>query len=124
LALGFLATKARPDVLTLALPADLAAGLVDALEHLRTTATPDHRVRLDDLAPDLAAGTGSGPTLEVTARRDLLRELLVVAIDEAGDKLSQRSTRLLRGGSAAELRGALAELGGLLDLLEAVEAGG
>jgi hypothetical protein len=110
LALGFLATKARSDVLTLSAPADLVPGLLGALEHLSTPAAAD-------LAEDLAAG---GP---VTARRDLLRDWLAVAIDEAGDRIARQSTRLLRGeGSAAELRADLTRLGGLLDLLDAVDA--
>jgi hypothetical protein len=117
LALGFLATKARSDVLTLSPPADLVPGLVGALDHLRSTAAADRRAPLDELARDLAAG---GP---LTARRDLLSELLAVAIDEAGDRIGLQSTRLLRGeGSAAELRAAVAQLSGLLDLLETVDA--
>ena len=45
-----------------------------------------------------------------------------VAIDEAGERIGSRSTRLLRGeGSAGELRAPLAELGGLLDLYELLE---
>jgi hypothetical protein len=119
LALGFLATKARPDVLTLPLPADLAPGLVGALDHLRTTAAADRREPLDALARDLAGG---GP---LTARRDLLSELLAVAIDEAGERVGLQSTRLLRGeGSAAELRTGIGQLTGLLDLLETVAPDG
>ncbi|MEA2401619.1 MAG: hypothetical protein QOK00_2022 [Thermoleophilaceae bacterium] len=120
LALGFLATKARSDVLTLSLPADLVSGLVDALDHLRTGAGADRRAELDDLARDLA---GSGP-LEVTARRALLGELLAVAIDEAADELSRQSTLLLRGqASAAAVRAGLAQVSGLLDLFETVDTG-
>jgi hypothetical protein len=120
LALGFLATKARSDVLTLSLPADLVSGLVDALDHLRTGAGADRRTELDDLARDLA---GSGP-LEVTARRALLGELLAVAIDEAADELSRQSTLLLRGqASAAAVRAGLAQVSGLLDLFETVDTG-
>jgi hypothetical protein len=120
LALGFLATKARSDVRTLSLPADLVSGLVDALDHLRTGAGADRRAELDDLARDLA---GSGP-LEVTARRALLGELLAVAIDEAADELSRQSTLLLRGqASAAAVRAGLAQVSGLLDLFETVDTG-
>lgn len=120
LALGFLATKARSDVLTLSLPADLVSGLVDALDHLRTGAGADRRAELDDLGRDLA---GSGP-LEVTARRALLGELLAVAIDEAADELSRQSTLLLRGqASAAAVRAGLAQVSGLLDLFETVDTG-
>jgi hypothetical protein len=113
LALGFLATTARSDVLTLSLPAHVVPGLVDALEHLSASRGAD----LDALARQLADG---GP---LTARRDLLRELLGVAIDEAGERIGSRSTGLLRGtGSAGDLRAPLAELGGLLDLYEGLEA--
>jgi hypothetical protein len=113
LALGFLATTARSDVLTLSLPAHVVPGLVDALEHLR----PSRGADLDELARQLAAG---GP---LTARRDLLGELLAVAIDEAGERIGSRSTDLLRGeGSAGELRAPLAELAGLLDLYEGLDA--
>jgi hypothetical protein len=113
LALGFLATTARSDVLTLSLPAHVVPRLVDALEHLR----PSRGADLDALARQLADG---GP---LTARRDLLGELLAVAIDEAGERIGSRSSGLLRGeGSAGELRGPLAELGGLLQLYEGLEA--
>ena len=113
MALGFLATTARSDVLTLSLPAHVVPGLVDALEQLR----PSGHADLDALALQLAEG---GP---LTARRDLLGELLAVAVDEAGERIGARSTNLLRGeGSAGELRAPLAELGGLLDLYELLEA--
>lgn len=113
MALGFLATTARSDVLTLSLPAHVVPGLVDALEHLR----PSRGADLDALARQLADG---GP---LVARRDLLGELLAVAIDEAGERIGSRSTGLLRGeGSAGELRAPLAELGGLLDLYEGLGA--
>jgi hypothetical protein len=106
LALGFLATKARSDVLTLSPPADLVPGLVDALEHLGSA-----------LADELKA---SG---QITARRDLLGELLRVAIDAAGDEVALQSTHLLRSdGSAAQLRAGVARLTGLLELLDAVDA--
>jgi hypothetical protein len=45
-----------------------------------------------------------------------------VAIDEAGERIGTRSSRLLRGeASAGDLRAPLAELGGLLDLYEGLE---
>jgi hypothetical protein len=99
LALGFLATTARSDVLTLSLPAHVVPGLVDALEHLRPS---------------------SGP---LVAHRHLVGELLTVAIDEVGERIGTRSTGLLRGeASVGDLRAPLAELGGLLDLYEGLEA--
>jgi hypothetical protein len=104
LALGFLATKARSDVLTLSISADLVSELLGALDHV---SSPE--------GVDLAGG-------QLTARRDLLDELLRVAIDEAGDQVGLASGRLLRGeGSAAELRERVATLDGLLGLLDAVE---
>jgi hypothetical protein len=113
LALGFLATTARSDVLTLSLPAHVVPGLVDALEHLRQSGRAD----LDALARQLDV---SGP---LVGRRELLGELLAVAIDEAGDRIGSRSTGLLRGeGLAGELRAPLAELGDLLDLYETLDA--
>jgi hypothetical protein len=123
LALGFLATKARSDVLTLSLPAELASGLVDALDHLRAGAAPHRGASLDDLGRQLAAAPPAGGPLELTARRDLLSELVAVAIDEAADRLGRHGTRLVRGeASAAELRAGLVELSGLLDLLETLDA--
>jgi hypothetical protein len=105
LALGFLATTARSNVLTLTPPADLVPGLVDALEHLTG---PD--------AARLAAALRAGGA--VSARRDLLHEMVRVAIDEAGERVGQGCTRLVRGeGSASELRALVAQLSGLLDLL-------
>jgi hypothetical protein len=104
LALGFLATKARSDVLTLSIPADLVSELIGARDHL---SSPE--------GLDVADG-------RLTARRDLLDELIRVAIDEAGDQAGLAGGRLLRGeGSAAELRARVATLSGLLDLLDAVE---
>jgi hypothetical protein len=117
LALGFLATKARSDVLNLPVPAELVPGLADALDHLRASAGADRGADLDALARQLADG---GP---LTARRDLLGELLAVAIDEAGERIGSQSTGLLHGeGSAGELRALLAELGGLLELYERLDA--
>lgn len=90
------------------MPPDRVARVLDALRHL-----------------EVAAG---GPTLtpsgELTGPRELLREVLTVAIDEAAETLSGRCTRLLRGtGSAAEVRAGIEELSGLLDLLDSVEKG-
>jgi hypothetical protein len=116
LALGFLATTARSDEITLSLPADLAAPLGDALEHLRAAATGERAAAFEELARQAA-------TRRIRAPRGAMRELLAVAIDEAGERVSRESSRLLRetsGPGAAELRAALDELGALLDLLETV----
>jgi hypothetical protein len=115
LALGFLATKASSEVLTLSLPADLVPGFVDALDHLRASAAAERRAELDDVAASLSGGA------TVTARRDLLGELLAVAIEEAGERVASAGARLLRGeGGAAELRAAIDGVGRLLDLFESV----
>jgi hypothetical protein len=108
LALGFLATEARSDEITLSLPLELAAPLADALDHLRA-ATGERSARLEGA--------------ELTAPPEKLRDLLAVAIDEAGERVSSASTRLLRGeDEPAELRAELVRLGALLDLLETVSA--
>jgi hypothetical protein len=92
----------------------LGSPLADALEHLRGTATGERAAAFENLSRRLEQG-------HVTARRDALRELLAVAIDEAGDRVAHASTGLLRAdATAVELRAALQELGALLDLLEAV----
>jgi hypothetical protein len=117
LALGFLATKARSDVLTLDLPAGLVSALVDAVDQLERTARDERRAALGRLAGELAAAPA-----RVTARRDLLRELVAVAVEETAERVALASNRLLRGeGSAEAVRAPLGELNGLLDLLDAVD---
>ena len=113
MALGFLATTASADEITLSLPPELAVPLADALQHLRRTSSGERTAAFDELARQAATG-------DLRASRDTLRELLAVAIDEAGEQVSDASSRLLRGDDAAEaeLRADLAELGALLDLLE------
>ena len=112
MALGFLATTARSDEITLSLPAELAPPLADAVKHLRATASGERANRFEKLASHLAAGELSGP-------RDTLGELLATAIDETGERIGNDSSRLLRGdATAGELRARLHELGALLDLLE------
>ncbi len=88
----------------LTVPADLVPGLVDALEHLESPPPSERQ---------------SDGTLTLTASREVLRELLAVAIDEAGEAVARASTRLLRGeGSVGDLRARLAVLAGLVELLE------
>lgn len=62
----------------------------------------------------------------LAAPRAVLREAALVAIDELGETLSSRCTRLLRdrGGATPEIREALVELGALLDLLERIDYSG
>jgi hypothetical protein len=94
--------------MTLTVPPDRVARLLDALDHLRVEADRDALSR-------------SG---ELTATRREVHEVLIVAIDEAGEALSGHCTSLLRGtGSAAPVRDGVEELGGLLDLLDSVERG-
>jgi hypothetical protein len=80
----------------------------DALEHMHA-----------------AAGRATlAPSGELTGPRTVLRELLAVAIDEAAEALGGDCTRLLRGaGSVDEVRAGVAELSGLLDLLERIDDG-
>ena len=78
---------------------------------------PGQAARLLDALKEL----GRPPTL--TAPRAVIREAVLVAIDETGEAVSAASTSLLRGreASAEELRESVAELGGLLDLLETID---
>jgi hypothetical protein len=92
--------------MTLTVPPALVARLLDALEHLQIREARQALVR----------------ARELTALRPQLRELLLVAIDDAADGLSGRCTALLRGsGSTEEVRNAVEELSGLLDLLGSVD---
>jgi hypothetical protein len=115
LALGFLATEPRSDVLTLSPPADLVPGLVDALDHLRGSSGAGREAELDALGSALAGGGA------VSAQRDLLTELLAVAIDEAGERVAGLTSRLVRGDAGtSELRAALDGLGRLVGLHDSV----
>jgi hypothetical protein len=108
LALGFLATKE----ITLSLPDGVAARLADALEQLRETASGERLTALERVADRLAGGELSGPP-------DLLRELIAVALDVAGEQIAGASTRLLRGeDTTADLRSLLSEASALVDLIE------
>jgi hypothetical protein len=115
LALGFLATTARADEITLSLPTDIAAPLIDALEHLRRSSTGERAAAFEELARQAA-------TRRLSAPRDAVAELLAVAIDEGGERVGRASSQLLRGDptAAPALRAALAELGALLDLFESL----
>jgi hypothetical protein len=85
-------------------PANLAAAVADALEHLPGAG---------ELTRELAcSGT-------LTARRERLRDTLTVAIDEAGETVVLECRRLLRRqAAAADVRARVATLAALLDLLE------
>lgn len=75
---------------------------------------PAQAARLRDALGEL----GRPPAL--TAPRAVLHEAALVAIDELGEQVSALATRLLRerGGSGRELREALDELRGLMDVLD------
>jgi hypothetical protein len=105
-------------------PPALAAGLLDALHQLQSTAAGDAWPQLEPLVEPLQAGEPAPlEPVDLTAPAPVLRELLLVAIDEAGESLGRRCTALLRGdATVAAVRGALAELGGLLGLLEGLDA--
>ncbi len=108
MALGFLATNAHPEVLTLEVPAGVAPLLRDAVEHLPAAAP---------LATQLEAG---GP---LRGGREMLAELLASAIDEAGERVAAASARLLRErNGAAEVRARAGELEELLDMLDSLDA--
>jgi hypothetical protein len=88
---------------TLRVSTDQADALADALTHLR---------------PAKAEVVRQGDTVEVTSERAVLREATLVAIDDAGERLSLRCTSLLRGeATTADVRAELEALRGLLDLL-------
>jgi HPt (histidine-containing phosphotransfer) domain-containing protein len=103
LALGFLATTARDEDVSLSVPPALARPIADAADHLRGTRAT---LREDG---------------KLTGSPDAVRELLAVAIDESGERVSRAATALLRGEETpAALRAALAEAGALLALYETV----
>ncbi|MGH2823868.1 MAG: hypothetical protein ACRDLY_12780 [Thermoleophilaceae bacterium] len=129
------------------MPAVQAAGIADALLHLyqakaeslhqrageliRAEVSPEAlRGARDDLgavdrAIDQLGWDRRGPDrpVEVTAERAVLREGVVAAIDEAGDRLSAHCTALLRGeGSAAAIDAGIEDLRGLLKLLRETES--
>jgi hypothetical protein len=104
-------------------PPERVARLIDALQHLRLASTALPRASLDALGRALAATRAApGRSIEVEAPRAVLRELLAVAIDEAGETLGGSCTALLRGGSLSGVHSGLAELDGLVELLETVDA--
>jgi hypothetical protein len=128
-------------------PADQAAGVVDALLHLyqanaeslhqrannliRGEASPealqgarDELRALEDAIDQLGwdRRTPEGPA-EVTAERAVLRQAVLAAIDQAGDQLSERCTALLRGeGSTGAIGTQIERLQGLMELLREAEA--
>jgi hypothetical protein len=82
--------------------ADQAAALTDALRLLRADA-------------DVSARDGA---VELTAARAALRQAILVAVDEAGERLGGLCTALLRGEApAADVRAQHEALGALLELV-------
>jgi hypothetical protein len=87
-----------------------ADALLRSREELRDLDEP-----LEQLGWDFRASDGPG---EVTAARAVLREATMVAIDDAGERLSGSCTDLLRGEvSLEEVSGRVEALRGLLELL-------
>jgi hypothetical protein len=85
-------------------PANLAAAMADALEHL-----PESGALSRELVD---SGT-------LTASRQVLHEALAAAVDEAGEAVGIGCGRLLRGqATTAEVRARVTTLTGLLGLLE------
>jgi hypothetical protein len=127
-------------------PADHAAALAEALLHLYQAKAESLQQRvnaliqaegsadavaesrnalhaLDDALEQLGweAGRNDGP-VEVTAARAVLQEATMVAIDDAGERLSSLCTALLqREAPVAEVHAQVDALRGLLDLLRAAE---
>lgn len=59
--------------------------------------------------------------VRVTAPEGPLRRATLVAIDEGGERVSERCTALLRGtGQADAVRAALTDLAGLVELLSSL----
>ena len=88
------------------MPAAQAAALGEALLHMH---------RADAVRQRPLSGEDA---VEVTGTSALLREATLVAIDEAGERLSRLCTALLRGeGSRAEAVAQVGAVRGLLDLL-------
>jgi hypothetical protein len=127
-------------------PAEHTAGLVDSLLHLYQAKAESLHQRANDLIRGESSAEavrvtrdelgsldraieqlgweprGSDAPVEVTAERSVLREAVLVAIDEAGDQLSEHCTALLRGeGSAAAIGDGIEGLRGLLGLLREAE---
>jgi hypothetical protein len=85
-------------------PSAQAAALGEALQHMHRADAVRQRPLPDE------------DIVEVTGASAVLREATLVAIDEAGERLSRLCTALLRGeGSRAE---AIAQAAALRDLLE------
>jgi hypothetical protein len=95
-------------------PAAQAAALTEALRHLyQAEAVQQRAVPGED-------------AVEVTGAPPVLREAILVAIDEAGERVSRHCTSLLRGeGSRADAIAGVDAVRGLLELLgEAPTANG
>ncbi len=85
----------------------IAALVRDALDHLESTASVEW-------------GEAEG-AVRITAPAALLRQASLVAIDEAGERVSARCTSLLRGtGNAESVLAETADLDGLMRLLKLV----
>jgi hypothetical protein len=95
-------------------PPSRVARVRDALDHL------EHA--LPRLQAELGEATDG--RFEVTGSRAVLRELIAVALDEAGEALATACRGLLRGEEAsAAVRERVAEVADLLEVLETVECG-
>jgi hypothetical protein len=123
-------------------PGDHVPGIADALLHLYHANAESLHQRVDALIRDEASPEGlhearaelgalehaidqlgwdrrapDGP-VEVVAERAVLRQAILAAIDEAGDRLNRHCTALLRGdGSEASIVAGIGALEGLLALL-------
>jgi hypothetical protein len=107
-------------VLTLTVPPSRVAGLLDALDHLEGASTSPGMEAFAGVRTDLARSTAE--PARVTAARPLLRELISVALEEAGEALAAACRSVLRGaGTRAAVQARLEDVAGFVDLLELVE---
>jgi hypothetical protein len=127
-------------------PADHAAAVAEALLHLYQAKAESLQQRVNDLIRDEASpgsvietrdqlqaldqaleylgwdARSSDRAVEVTASRSVLREATMVAIDDAGERLSGICTALVRGeATIADVNAQLESVRGLLDLLRAAD---
>ncbi|MGH2764108.1 MAG: hypothetical protein ACRDL0_16780 [Thermoleophilaceae bacterium] len=120
----------RSSLVTVSVPPDPAVRLSDALLELRRSkddpgpARPevrsDERAWLDGLIDRLSTSPASR-AIELTGPRDLLHEATLVAIDDAGESVSESCTNLLRGeGESDEVRADVLALDALLELLREI----
>ena len=127
MALGFTGIGERATPVTISVRPDLAVRLHGALLELRRSQEDSRApgperlqaklVSLDRLIDDLA-GESPAEAIDLTGPGELLYEATLVAIDEAGDRISESCTDLLRREEKIDtVREEVKVLDALLDLL-------